>query len=327
MKPIILLGAGFNADVKSEVSIEDTGVDENYKDYPLLNKMAKICNYDENDNIEEQLYKDIRQNNLEPLTNFCDAIMGCDYYLAQKLRDDSNNCYYRFFDEFKGYQFLTFNYDSLPEIILLELAYWHPKDGYGIPVQYNYDAVLKRIGNIPQHSSQSKVLHLHGTFCVGSDYITTADKTGNIRLEDQKPHFIFDTSSISNAFPSFIRIPSYSQIERRIIPPIPNKAAKLKQEFIQSIYKISNEYIRNSGQLITIGYSFNDHDVDSYRPLLTSLNDCANPLMLIVSPDAHDICARLRQKDFTKNIDIRIVDKTFREWVNSDYEGLDENRN
>ena len=64
-----------------------------------------------------------------------DRLMEADYRIAKKLACfESTNSYKNFFKRFAGAQFLTFNYDSLPEIFLSQDGRWYLEDGYGLPV-------------------------------------------------------------------------------------------------------------------------------------------------------------------------------------------------
>jgi len=48
-----------------------------------------------------------------------ERLIEADYRIAQRLASsESSNSYRVFFETFNGAQFLTFNYDSLPEIFL-----------------------------------------------------------------------------------------------------------------------------------------------------------------------------------------------------------------
>ena len=132
--PVFLLGAGFNADVSIEISsIEHR--------YPLTADLAKkcfgICSLPENKSIEDLFYEAVLQNNFTPIKTLYELLMEADYYLTPLLKygdDKENNVYLTFLRNFKSASVLTFNYDSLVEILLFSLNCWRPNDGYGIPV-------------------------------------------------------------------------------------------------------------------------------------------------------------------------------------------------
>src|SRR5260370_36191231 len=93
-----------------------------------------------------------------------DRLMGADYYIAERLANSqTQNSYRRFFEHFSGGQFLTFNYDSLPEIFLSQSGRWFPEDGYGMPVQTERASLVKPVTHA---KSSSLVVHLHGSACV-----------------------------------------------------------------------------------------------------------------------------------------------------------------
>ncbi|MEW6067846.1 MAG: hypothetical protein AB1610_06115 [Nitrospirota bacterium] len=133
--PVFLLGAGFNADVSIEVSFI-----EKHR-YPLTSDLTKkcfgICSLPPNKSIENLFYEAIMQKHFAPLETLYNLLMESDYYLTPLLKNGGgkeNNAYLTFLQHFKSASFLTFNYDSLVEILLLSMNCWRPNDGYGIPV-------------------------------------------------------------------------------------------------------------------------------------------------------------------------------------------------
>ena len=131
--------------------------------------------------------------------------MEADYRIAQELASpESSNSYRDFFGKFNGAQFLTFNYDSLPEIFLSQDGRWQPEDGYGVPV-----SVELAFGANPLQiaKSDSAVIHLHGSACVytiESEIVGSPVGGGIAQLVRRvEPLYAFDPDSISHCFPRY----------------------------------------------------------------------------------------------------------------------------
>ncbi len=158
-----LLGAGFSVDASSEVGSLAA------VHYPLVSDLAKACfGLDAppaGRSIEELFQEAIDARNTAPLDRLYDLIMEADYYLTPHLSpggSQENNVYLRMLQDFTSAPILTFNYDSLVEILLLKLGHWRPEDGYGIPVLAE---PVSPLVTLPK-SSLRPVLHLHASLCV-----------------------------------------------------------------------------------------------------------------------------------------------------------------
>jgi len=86
---------------------------------------------------------------------------------------------------------------------------------------------------------------------------------------------------------------------------------------VKAVYDRAIRFLKEADQIISIGYSFNEHDSVSYRPLLTSVS---NKNFLIVAPNAESSIERLSEE----YPDIQWSEKhmTFKEWVNNGYPGI-----
>jgi hypothetical protein len=325
--PLFLLGAGFNNDAKKEAGNtkgESGG-------YPLVSDLYRLC-FPANDSsisIEELFDDALKKNNYEPLKKLYDLIMKADHDIAGKLlfeKEYSKNCYSKFFNDFQQSSFLTFNYDSLPEVFLLQLESWFPHDGYGVPVEIGFNWSIgideKKIKEHLAKKSRSLVLHLHGSLCI---YIKDFKIENNLIKIKDKPVFKFDPSSISNNFHPYEKAkldPSYSpNIEERVIAPIPDKSEGLKNKFIKQMYAIATKLLTHTNKIIVIGYNFSTHDKSSYHTLLEHLSNQKSGTLLIVSPSALDITNRMKKE--YPSIEWLRIDATFKEWVDSDYDGID----
>jgi hypothetical protein len=320
--PVFLLGAGFNADV----SIEISSIEEHR--YPLTADLAKkcfgICSLPENKSIEDLFYEAVLQNNFTPIKTLCELLMEADYYLTPLLKYGGvkeNNVYLTFLRDFKSASFLTFNYDSLVEILLLSLNCWLPNDGYGIPVHAEL-RFLKDVPKLPEKSI-STVSHLHGSLCIyPSEYYIRQNRdsdTNLIELRD-KPIFIFDPDSITDCYFPFARVPrttGFRFIRERVIAPIPDKAEGLNDVFIHHVYDQAIKILAGAEAVVIIGYSFNLYDRDSYHRLLDTTRDLR---IVLVIPEADILQERLRKE--YPNLNWYSVPLTFREWVRKGYPGI-----
>src|SRR5208337_4802505 len=170
---LFLIGAGFNADAAAEAGPiygNSIYVGRYPMDcgYPLVADVAHLCfELDEAppDKSIEQLFDDaLARHDYGPLNKLSNRLMEADYRLATCLSSsEQSNCYQKFFTTFAGSNFVTFNYDSLPEIFLHRAKRWYPHDGYGVPVEVERFLAAT---NVDDPNSTSVVLHLHGTFCV-----------------------------------------------------------------------------------------------------------------------------------------------------------------
>lgn len=334
--PLFLLGAGFNKDAKEEAGkiIGHSIYNDNYEiecEYPLVEELYKICFPNEGVNSSvsiEDLFDDaIKRRDFKPLCHLYDMIMKADYYLIPKLCSDQpdTNCYSKFFKNFQDASFLTFNYDSLPEIFLFKLNRWSPHDGYGVPVETEF--AWSAFNKYTKQNSKSFILHLHGSLCIYThDVEFSSSSNSNIAMIKlkEKPEFIFDPDSITGLFHPYSRvfpkIGSYEPIEMRVIAPVPNKTEGLKNTFIEQIYSRAKELLNASEVLVVIGYNFSTNDKSSYHSLLDHVSNNWSGKIVIVSPNAKDIEKLLRRE--YSSINWHSVNATFKEWVDAGYIGM-----
>lgn len=329
-KPIVfLLGAGFNCDAAAEAGKIKTDVLESSgrpARYPLVGDLLEPC-FGHKDLPLDKSVEDLFQNcidseNEEPLEVLCNWLMELDFYIARHLKrggSHENNAYTKFLGKFQKSPLLTFNYDSLPERLLLAEQSWCPVDGYGVEIQANMKKI--RNGSQPVEKSLRPILHLHGSLCV---YPATYDFEKRPDLDiplmvGRPTKFIFDPDALGSLFYPFEGIQpgvTYSYVYERVIAPIPDKAEGLEGEFIKAVYAKAIEFLSAASQIICIGYSFNQHDQHSYAKLLHA---ASGKSVLIVSPDAESSIARLTGE--YPEIEWSHQQMTFAEWVSNDYPG------
>lgn len=299
------MGAGFNRDAAAEAELCN-----NRYGYPLVKELAKLCfglaDVPSDSSIEQLFDNEIDKNNWSALEHLSHTLMGADYYVASSLAQSDTNAYKTLLKKFPDSSFLSFNYDSLLEILLFNLKRWLPNDGFGVTVKANLPQ--PRCGNyyLPKQS-QNKVLHLHGSLCIYTN--------------DAQSEFIFDPDTISNCFRPYERIPpvigAYRPIAQRVIAPIPNKAAGLKDAFIKQVYDRASQMVRDTQIIIAIGYSFNVHDRDSYKDILHAARGRSQ--IVLVCPDATELKTRLKSEE--PEIEWLGIPQTFADWINNGCHG------
>ena len=120
---LFLLGAGFDIDANREAGPVLDSYSGGRIDcgYPLVADVLKLCfgldALPMGKSVEDLFADASRNRDYEPLKKLVDRLMEADYYIPQKLiSSGTSNSYRQFFEKFHGTHFLTFNYDSLPEI-------------------------------------------------------------------------------------------------------------------------------------------------------------------------------------------------------------------
>jgi len=331
--PVFLLGAGFNYDAKQAagkiIGHSAYGAYEMKCRYPLVTDLLGPCfgkdNLREGETIEELFAAAIQERNYKPLEALSDALMHADSYIARQLSSaDANpdNCYARFFERIRGCHFLTFNYDSLPEILLFQRGDWYPHDGYGVAVEVK---ISSRISNeYRSKKSKSLVLHLHGSFCIYPNSFDLVTRPGDITqwiVEKSEPSYIFDPHSITHRFSPYERMPpeptGYEYVAHRVIAPVPDKAEGLQKVFIQAMHTRAREILRSTNEIIAIGYRFNPLDHVSYEPLLSGLSHSKRARVVLVCPDAELVRDQLSVT--YSHIEWIAVPTTFKRWVDAGF--------
>jgi hypothetical protein len=334
---LLLLGAGFNIDATREAGpfYGDSiyiGLHQIPCGYPLVANVLKICfGLDKpptGKSVEDLFSEALKTDNYKPMEALVDRLMEADYYIAQRLATGQTlNSYRQFFEHFNGAQFLTFNYDSLPEIFLSQNEHWYPEDGYGLPVETELVFGVRP----PAHpKSSSLVIHLHGSACVftieskivGNPVGSAVGEVARL-IHLEKPIYAFDPDSISHCFPRYGRVMSitgHTRVEQRVIAPIPDKGEDLKQAFIRQSYAVALPLVRQFGSLTAVGYSFNPYDRVSYNPILKTLAHTDERTLFIVSPQARELAKRISVEYPT--LRVQPIERTFKGWAADSFRGL-----
>lgn len=291
--PVFIIGAGFNVDARR------SGIQSTVEcRYPLMSDIAMECFGIEDAESVEQLFQDaINSKNQAPLECFFDdMIMKADYYLAGSMVDDARNIYNVFLDRYPQSDFITFNYDSLIEILLMRKRRWRPDNGYGVCVKVGFDGDAQ-IRDYDYNTS-NLVLHLHGTLAVATQetFIDPGALNGvdELKLLDE-PQFSFDPDSIGFLFPRIARTlssPSHEYTWERCIAPVPEKASQFVRPFINRVREAARQAAKDSSCAVSIGYRFSESDSDSFNFLLQELHQQSRTLY-VVDPSADEICTRL----------------------------------
>lgn len=332
---MFLLGAGFGVDAGPTVGAIEAesfyvGKYRFQCAYPLVKDLPRICFPDSDPavtvaNVERRIGEELEAGNYRPIDRMCAELSKADHYLAPPLVGwpANPNAYSKFFAEFPGSSFATYNYDAFVEFALFRAGRWFPHDGYGVKVatELGYTAVPYE-----KRASTCLVLHLHGTLMVYSyDHLFGQADGHRVQWLEQldASRFAFDPYSLTSAFYPFERgmagLSYNPDVKDRIVAPVPDKAKGLKAEFIQSVTRRAEEMVAQTGAIIAIGYAFAESDSASYSGLLDALSTTRSSSVLVVTPDATSIVDRLRPQ--YPKIHWAGEDRGFAAWVNSGYPG------
>jgi hypothetical protein len=127
---------------------------------------------------------------------------------------------------------------------------------------------------------------------------------------------MFDPGCLANDFAPYERVRprlQYLPTDSRVIAPVPNKGPLLVQRFIQAIYEGARTVISKSETLVSIGYSFNNHDKASCDSILRVLAESRNGRLIVVSPDAREVSLKLEQ--CYPCLCVCAISKTFKDWA------------
>jgi len=323
-----LLGAGFSIDAASEAGYPTLSSSGLKARYPLTGELLEPCfgitALPQGKSVEDLFQDSVDRRDPRPFSVLCDILMEADYYITPQLKQGgsrSNNVYTKFLNDFPESPLLTYNYDSLLEVLLLADHSWCPGDGYGVPVEAFQRTI--RCGKQPVAKSLRPVLHLHGSLCVYAEtfYIEKSRDSGPDMLRfDRDPQFRFSPEEIGSCFFPFEKVPprvGYVLPPERVIAPIPDKAEGLKGAFIEAMYNRSVSELNKASKIIAIGYSFNPFDRTSYEKLLGAFH---GKTVLLVGPEAKRLAKRLASE--YPNIEWQAEPKSFKEWVINNYPGV-----
>ncbi len=325
---VFLLGAGFSIDAASEAGDPMALSSEQPARYPLAHELLNICfgmdDLPSGKSIEDLFQDCIDKGERHPLDTLYKTLMEADYCITPCLKrggTHEDNAYRKFLKDFPKVPLLTFNYDSLPEILLLGERSWRPEDGYGVRVQAEIRPVQDE--TLIVDSSIRPVLHLHGSLCVYSATYNIERRPGSepdMLQFKSEPDFLFDPDTLGHCFFPFDRAPTgitYTYVPDRVIAPVPNKAEGLKGEFTAAVYSQAAGFLTTASQIVAVGYSFNPNDRASYGPLLATASDRS---ILVVVPDADPLIERLTHEH--PDIQWEAERLSFREWVSNGYPGI-----
>lgn len=265
-----IIGAGFNADVHLDAG-ETSGLK-----YPLLPDLLETCfgrsELPPGKSIEDLFQESLDERNPKPRERLADWLMRADGELApwkNHARRWESNPYVRFLSAFPEDDIISFNYDGLLEITALQLRQWRPDDGFGVRVE-----VGPGNGQEDYASSSRWILHIHGSCYVMPQVVRIRPKglgprTDLLEVRDS-PTYAFHPLTAARRFVPFSRarfeIP-YDYPHERIVAPVPSKAVGFGERWVSDIYKLAFEALADVSQVVAIGYSFAEADLDSYRPL------------------------------------------------------------
>jgi hypothetical protein len=303
-KQVFLLGAGFNAEASAEAGpiFGDsmyTGRHQIDCAYPLGSDALRECfnlrDTPAGESLEALFSQAIERGDYAPLDILAQRLIKADHYLGFNLARSRPNCYRHFFESFPNGQFLTFNYDCLVEALLSQMGRWCPQHGFGVAVEVVV-STPKRQNRLDQEST-ALVLHLHGSLYIRTSeyhFVREHDAELSWLQERKRPLFSFDPYSNGFLFGPFGRNPGDFDVRDRIIAPVLNKSDALQRKFVSAMYKRARDLIRNCQKVVAIGYSFRDHDRQSYCPILDALDESGNGKLIVIAPDAERLVSKIR---------------------------------
>jgi hypothetical protein len=305
MKTVFILGAGFSAAANSYLRLDEL---PDAKPYPLVGDIGRECfgpGYDLTQGVENSFAEAMARNDPVPVNNLVDLIQTADHYVGRHAADDDQSIFLSLVRAFPGVAFLTFNYDSLLELVLVRRNLWTPYDGFGAQAQA--DLMFQGRTERCYQKSTIRVLHLHGSLCLYAKEWDVDRKQGDPIAEfklKELPEFIFDPNALAKDFHSgdcyyYMKGQqdlSYCLPYERVIVPVPSKAPSLMQGFIQEIYKAAEQLLAKAERLIAIGYRFSECDLDSYERLLRSFAIIEGNPAFIINRSAQDIVQRMKYR-------------------------------
>jgi hypothetical protein len=320
---VFLLGAGFNADAASEAGDRNGAFPNRPPGYPMVGELLSACfgirTVPSGKTIEDLFQESIDAGNTKPFEKLYELLREADYFIAPRLRageGHDENVYLKFLRDFPDAPLLTFNYDSLSEIVLIGEGTWSPQDGYGVTVKAGVGWGIHKAAALDH--SRRYVLHLHGSLCI---YTASFEIENSLLQHKDRPDFRFDPDNLANCFHPFVGISRDVANDRtdmdRVIALVPNKSEGLKRVFIETVYDRATDFVRNAPQIVAIGYRFNRYDSASYSPLL---DGAINKSILLVGPHAASLIDRLRCEH--PNIQWKAESASFKQWVSEGYSGI-----
>ena len=316
MASIFIVGAGFSLAANAQYASANQQIAIRY---PLASDLGAECFgtfWNPAVGVEASFEAALQAGNREPITKLVKLIQAADYYLGSAEARDSDTVYGKLLLRFPGAQFISYNYDSLLEQILLQKGLWNPRDGFGVPVEIGSDS--------PQHESPSAtlVIHLHGSvllYPVGFSWQRTHYKNTLLMTSRAEPKFVFDPNNLGYCFNPFTRVPpklGHRNPEERVIVPVPDKRKALRDNYTQPVFARARALLNTADLIIAIGYRFAECDYSSFEPLLRSISGEQVPLW-VVAPDAAEVARRLRK--LYPYLQVRPLPATFQGWAEADF--------
>jgi hypothetical protein len=323
---VFIVGAGFSLEANATRS---SWAIERSVTYPTLADLAETCFTPpvRLEDVEREFKSRYWRRKQKALRKLADLIGAADREIGRVEARSPESVYHRLLNVYPSSHFISFNYDSLLELVLTQRREWFPHDGFGIRVEVGHSSAQGPISA----PSQSKhiVMHLHGSIRLYSSILEFHNGWLSSR---PTPLSFYDPGDLefwlgpfSRVTPDMIRKKwraRYEPPEDRFIPPVPNKG-----EFVQApgftghfpgILKRAQTMLSKAQGVIAIGYRFADSDSESWLPLLQTIVT-AEITLLIVAPDAHEIVTRLANR--VTNLRVRGIGTTLGGWTNSGFKG------
>jgi hypothetical protein len=273
--------------------------------------------YDLASGAESAFAEALKRRDTQPISRLVKLIQAADYYVGYAEAAASDSLYSKLLDRFTNPSFISFNYDSLIELLLLKRQCWYPHDGFGVQAEVSVPHTAGL--DLTSLRSSALVVHLHGMTLLYAINFETYSESGDqiswIRKRAE-PKFVFDPDALGLRFTPFERGLlglGYQHLCQRIIAPLPAKADALRKRYARLVYRKACELLTNATQVAAVGYSFADCDRDSFLPLLRTLA-ASGMTLVVVAPTAREIIARLQE--FRPRMSVSPIPLTLEEWSN-----------
>lgn len=316
-KSVFIVGAGFSLAANARFELSNNRY---AKCYPLARDLGVECfgaSWDAAYDVEHAFSVAINTGVRFPIEKLIKLIQTADYYLGSQEAKDPLSVYGKLLEQFPNVQFISFNYDSLLEQVLLHRGLWNPCDGFGVPVTTGEPQ------KVAGQSEKSKafVIHLHGSILLYPvEFSFSLIDNTRWMTELDEPQFRFDPHNLSDCFEPFTHAPrdslDYKAPGNRVIVPVMDKSDALRERYIKMVYERACSLLQSAEQVIAIGYRFAECDRLSFDPLLEVMMDRRLPL-LIVAPDAANTANDIGK--LYPSLTIDAVPLTLKEWAASGF--------
>jgi hypothetical protein len=314
---VFIVGAGFSLEANTNRSREAV---QRSIAYPTLADLAEKCFSPSipPEEVEREFSSRYWKRRRKALKILSSLIDQADYWIGDEEARKPESIYHRLLDAYPFSHFISYNYDCLLELVLSRRGEWFPHDGFGVRARVGDSRTPERVN--PRPKSKHLGLHLHGSMRLYSVQHEFYESWSTLR---PKPLYVFDPERLAfglgrGASPRDKWGPIPWNWEYRFIAPIEGKGeffrtgGLISENYYSAVLKRARTLLGATRKAIAIGYRFADSDIDSWLPLLESI-ETAEINLLVVAPDADEIVNRLARR--FESLRIRGIATTLGGWA------------